>query len=587
MEPPKSYKEVQKLKGCLAALNRFISRSREKNLPFFKNLRRMSQERFTWDEESNRAFAELKEYLGDEDRYHVIDKTAFTLIISLRKLKDYFESAPGPTPMQPAEGIADPHRFEWSLHVDGARNDKGAGAGVLITGPQGIIMEYALRFEFPTTNNEAEYEAMIIGLKLVKYLDITEVLVTGYSKLVRDQVQGKCLVKSDLLKIYHSKVVSLTQGFARIIFQHIPRQENKKVDRLSRLATTYYNELPKGVYVEICNRPGYEEVNVCSITIVGCEDWRTSIILYLQSQVLSADKYEARRSKIEVSSSRCIKGSYTGNHGIDRYFYVYPLIISLESLTEVHESWCGSHIGARSLAIKITRAGYYWPTLIKDALSYVKKCDSYQRLRKASKQPTCTLTPPIHVVTDQPLKRVLASPTLSRRLTNWAVELSEFELSDIPRISIKAQALADFVIECTARAPGPTPMQPTERIADPHRFEWSLHVDGARNDKGAGAGVLITGPQGITIDYALRFEFPTTNNEAEYEVMIVGLKLVKSLDITEVLVKGDSKLVIDQIQGYEEVNVCSISIVGCEDWRTSIILYLQSQRISKLCKYYM
>ncbi|GAA0154427.1 hypothetical protein LIER_37878 [Lithospermum erythrorhizon] len=63
MEPPNSYNEVQKLTGCLAALNRFIYKSGERNLPFFKNLGRMSMETFTWDEESNKAFVELKEYL--------------------------------------------------------------------------------------------------------------------------------------------------------------------------------------------------------------------------------------------------------------------------------------------------------------------------------------------------------------------------------------------------------------------------------------------------------------------------------------------------------------------------------------------
>ncbi|GAA0144929.1 hypothetical protein LIER_05246 [Lithospermum erythrorhizon] len=63
IEPPKSYKEVQKLIGCLAALNRFISKSGKKNLPFFKNVRRISQERFTWDEESNKRFRRTKRVL--------------------------------------------------------------------------------------------------------------------------------------------------------------------------------------------------------------------------------------------------------------------------------------------------------------------------------------------------------------------------------------------------------------------------------------------------------------------------------------------------------------------------------------------
>ncbi|GAA0159148.1 hypothetical protein LIER_43472 [Lithospermum erythrorhizon] len=64
MAPPSSYKEAQKLTGCLDVLNRFIAKSGERNLPFFQNLRRMSKEKFGWDEESDKAFAELKAYLG-------------------------------------------------------------------------------------------------------------------------------------------------------------------------------------------------------------------------------------------------------------------------------------------------------------------------------------------------------------------------------------------------------------------------------------------------------------------------------------------------------------------------------------------
>ncbi|GAA0138810.1 hypothetical protein LIER_34985 [Lithospermum erythrorhizon] len=60
MEPPAGYKDIRKLTWCLAALCRFISKSGEWNLPFFKHLRRASKEHFTWDEECARAFNELK-----------------------------------------------------------------------------------------------------------------------------------------------------------------------------------------------------------------------------------------------------------------------------------------------------------------------------------------------------------------------------------------------------------------------------------------------------------------------------------------------------------------------------------------------
>ncbi|GAA0162624.1 hypothetical protein LIER_39448 [Lithospermum erythrorhizon] len=64
MQAPKSYKQVQHLAGCLVALNRFISRSGDRNLSFFLKLREASRKEFIWDEECAKAFEELKAYLG-------------------------------------------------------------------------------------------------------------------------------------------------------------------------------------------------------------------------------------------------------------------------------------------------------------------------------------------------------------------------------------------------------------------------------------------------------------------------------------------------------------------------------------------
>ncbi|GAA0143095.1 hypothetical protein LIER_03856 [Lithospermum erythrorhizon] len=122
---------------------------------------------------------------------------------------------------------------------------------------------------------------------------------------------------------------------------------------------------------------------------------------------------------------------------------------------------------------------------------------------------------PVQVVTNQPLKRVLTSPALSGWLTTWAIELSEFEITYVPKISIRAQALADFITECTTQNPQ-TIQGPDSVGSNPVKPEWTLFVDGARNDQGAGVGVLIMGHQEETMEYALRFGFPATNNEAEY-----------------------------------------------------------------------
>ena len=101
------------------------------------------------------------------------------------------------------------------------------------------------------------------------------------------------------------------------------------------------------------------------------------------------------------------------------------------------------------------------------------------------------------------------------------------------------------MVECTIPIDTHTPPKGLKILPPP----WTLYVDGAVNAQGAGAGILFHGPREIKLEYALQFTFPLTNNEAEYEAMITGLKLAKELGIAHLLVKGDSKLVIEQIRG--------------------------------------
>ena len=98
-------------------------------------------------------------------------------------------------------------------------------------------------------------------------------------------------------------------------------------------------------------------------------------------------------------------------------------------------------------------------------------------------------------------------------MVRWAVELSEFDIQYEPRGSIKGQVYADFVTELS---PG----------GDPQEVElgsqWMLSVDGSSNQQGSCAGIILEGPNGVLIEQALRFTFKASNNQAEYEALIVG-----------------------------------------------------------------
>ncbi|RDX80197.1 hypothetical protein CR513_39279, partial [Mucuna pruriens] len=108
---------------------------------------------------------------------------------------------------------------------------------------------------------------------------------------------------------------------------------------------------------------------------------------------------------------------------------------------------------------------------------------------------------------------VLRKPDLAGRMVAWSVQLSEFDISFERRGHIKAQALADFIIELTP------PAEPTIGR------DWYLSVDGSSNHAGRGAGIILERPDGILIKQSLHFEFRASNNQEEYEALLVGMKL--------------------------------------------------------------
>ncbi|KAL0393435.1 UNVERIFIED_CONTAM: hypothetical protein Slati_4309700 [Sesamum latifolium] len=125
------------------------------------------------------------------------------------------------------------------------------------------------------------------------------------------------------------------------------------------------------------------------------------------------------------------------------------------------------------------------------------------------------LSHPIGIGTNTPLKQTLGKPDTSGRLVKWAVELSEYDISYLPRTTIKAQALADFVSEMTE-------MTIKEASQDQ---KWLLHVDGSSTAQGSGAGIVITTPQGEDLEFAIKFDFKASNNEVEYEALVIGLRM--------------------------------------------------------------
>ena len=147
----------------------------------------------------------------------------------------------------------------------------------------------------------------------------------------------------------------------------------------------------------------------------------------------------------------------------------------------------------------------------------------------------------INVLIDQPLKKAMNKLEAAGWLIQWAVELSEFDVWYRPREVIKTQVLSEFIVEFTPAN--------NQQNKDRGAKQWVIHMDGSSAQHVGGIGIVLQLPEEDHLEYAVRLQFNTTNNEAKYEALLQGLELAKSLGADLVLIQGDSQLVIGQVNG--------------------------------------
>ncbi|XP_024164021.1 uncharacterized protein LOC112171000 [Rosa chinensis] len=164
------------------------------------------------------------------------------------------------------------------------------------------------------------------------------------------------------------------------------------------------------------------------------------------------------------------------------------------------------------------------------------------------------------------VKYMLSRPILRGRIGKWVLALSEFSLQYVPQKAVKGQAIADFLAHhpmldiptvkeleiATATTTRPDLARIPEYAiwyqATVFLQPWVLFFDGSRTDILAGAGVVLENPAGDRFSYYFQLEFKCTNNQAEYEALIIGLEVLLELGVRDVQVRGDSLLVINQLQ---------------------------------------
>ncbi|KFK44313.1 hypothetical protein AALP_AA1G241900 [Arabis alpina] len=477
---PKNKREVQRLTGRIAALNRFISRSTDRSLPFYQLLR--GNKAFVWDDKCEAAFNELKAYRttppvlskpehgetlylyvsvtnaavsgvlvredrgdqkpifyvsrsldGAESRYPTLEKLGLAIVVAARKLRPYFQShtivvmSAQPlrtilhSPSQSgrmakwavelseydieyrnrtstkSQALADflielppeailitPTSQDWSLYIDGSASRHGCGAGIRLISPTNEILEQCFRLEFKATNNEAEWEALIVGLRLAKEVGVKRVHAYSDSQLVTNQLHHEYDARDERMNAYLKLTEALIlSNFDCFVITNISRSENFAADALASLATSSDSDLKRIIPVETIPDPSIDlpcgasrmSVIINDSEVGGIEDepdridqvdqavqndhtdstdhpdqtdqidWRDEISNYIKDRKVPEDKWAARRLKSKsahyvVMGGKLYKWSAAG---VLLQCVIGDTISAI--MTETHEGEGGNHSG--------------------------------------------------------------------------------------------------------------------------------------------------------------------------------------------------------------------------------------------------
>nr|GEU82994.1 hypothetical protein [Tanacetum cinerariifolium] len=147
----------------------------------------------------------------------------------------------------------------------------------------------------------------------------------------------------------------------------------------------------------------------------------------------------------------------------------------------------------------------------------------------------------IKVITDSPIRKVLNNLGASRRLAKWAIKLGAYGITYVPRVAVKGQVLADFLAETPPKINATPEVASTPRMEDvlessnarenptPGPRAWRLYIDGASNNEGSEAGLILIATYDMEYSYALHLNFSNSNNEAEYEALLAGLRIAMKM----------------------------------------------------------
>nr|ABA96677.1 retrotransposon protein, putative, Ty3-gypsy subclass [Oryza sativa Japonica Group] len=349
---------------------------------------------------------------GAKIRYIEMEKLAYALVMASRKLKHYFQAHKVTVPLQYPLGevlrgkeitgrlskwaaelspfdlhfvartaiksqiLADfvaewtpafapkpePAKQPWVMYSDGSWSHKGASAVAVVAPPGGVPIRYAARLQFDTTNNTAEYEAVLLGLRKAKAVGVRRLLIRTDSKLEASHVDKSFEPKEEGMK----------------------RGQNKEADALAKSAACGGPHSP-GIIFEVLYTPivPTESLDIMAIDQAELgedpEDWQTPFIKYLKNGWLPEDEAEAKRLQLRAARYKLVSGQLYRTGVLQPLLHCISFAEGEEMAKEIHKGLCGAHQAARTVASKVFHQGVYWPTVLKVCVEQAKKYESCQR----------------------------------------------------------------------------------------------------------------------------------------------------------------------------------------------------------------
>ncbi|VFQ96840.1 unnamed protein product [Cuscuta campestris] len=280
----------------------------------------------------------------------------------------------------------------WTVFTDGSSAAKNSGGGVVVIAPEGFRAYYSIRFGFKASNNEAEYEALLCGLRLAAGMNATKLRIKCDSKLVVGHVSGEFEAKDERMKKYRDTALELLKSFTAYSVEQIPQAENAEADILSKLSSDTPEHIRRMANVEELSELSIHAFPVAMICAQP-RDWTDDIVAFLKDGTLPDESMKAKLVRTRapgytLEGEKLYKRAYNGT-----LLRCLRPAEAKQVMEEVHAGICSAHQGAYAVSRKITLQGYFWPTIVKDCAEFVKKCKVCQEFQKVPGRPSTNYTP--------------------------------------------------------------------------------------------------------------------------------------------------------------------------------------------------